>query len=75
MARTKQTAGKRTCGKAPRAGLTTKAARVPARKGPRSAVYRPGNRALPEIRKYQRSTELVMKKTPFTKCVKKVLKF
>ena len=54
--------------------LAKKAARILARKGPRSAVYRPGNRALREIRKYQGSTKLLLKKTPFTKSVKNVFK-
>ncbi len=74
MARTKRTAGKITHGKAPRAELEMKAARVPARKDPRPAVYRPGDRALREIRKHQRSTELLLKKTPSIKCVKNVIK-
>ena len=31
--------------------------------------YKPGTRALQEIRKYQRSTELLMKKLPFSRLV------
>lgn len=62
MARTKQTPRKSSGGKAPRKQLATKAARKSApaaggvKKPPR---YRPGTVALREIRRYQKSTELV----------------
>ncbi|KAH8047913.1 hypothetical protein JL721_12073 [Aureococcus anophagefferens] len=66
MARTKQTARKSTGGKAPRKQLATKAARKSAR--PRAASkphrYRPGTVALREIRRYQKSTELLVRKLP-----------
>ena len=62
MARTKQTARKSTGGKAPRKQLATKAARksAPATGGVKKPHrYRPGTVALREIRKYQKSTELL----------------
>ncbi|KAJ1342501.1 hypothetical protein BSLG_002943 [Batrachochytrium salamandrivorans] len=77
MARTKQTARKSTGGKAPRKQLATKAARksAPATGGVKrhdlltdSAFsqkphrYRPGTVALREIRRYQKSTELLIRK-------------
>ncbi|GLE08279.1 hypothetical protein PINS_up019330 [Pythium insidiosum] len=52
MARTKQTARKSTGGKAPRG------VKKPHR-------YRPGTVALREIRKYQKSTDLLIRKLPF----------
>ena len=65
MARTKQTARVSTGGKAPRKQLATKAARksAPARTGPRKPRrYRPGTVALREIRKYQKSGDLLLRK-------------
>ena len=64
MARTKQTARKSTGGKAPRKQLATKAARksAPATGGVKKPHrYRPGTVALREIRKYQKSTELLIR--------------
>ena len=63
MARTKQTARKSTGGKAPRKQLATKAARksAPATGGVKKPHrYRPGTVALREIRRYQKSTELLL---------------
>ncbi|CAM9692204.1 unnamed protein product, partial [Heterosigma akashiwo] len=63
MARTKQTARKSTGGKAPRKQLATKAARksAPATGGVKNPHrYRPGTVALREIRRYQKSTELLI---------------
>ncbi|VDM28597.1 unnamed protein product [Toxocara canis] len=70
MARTKQTARKSTGGKAPRKQLATKAARksAPATGG----VYRPGTVALREIRRYQKSTELLIRKLPFQRLVRDI---
>ncbi|TKR58702.1 hypothetical protein L596_030113 [Steinernema carpocapsae] len=68
MARTKQTARKSTGGKAPRKQLSTKAARksAPSSGGVKKPHrYRPGTVALREIRKYQKSTELLIRKLPF----------
>ena len=72
MARTKQTARKSTGGKAPRKELATKAARKSA---PRTGGvkkphrYRPGTVALREIRRYQKSTDLLLRKQPFQRLV------
>ena len=68
MARTKQTARKSTGGKAPKSQLATKAARksAPATGGVKKPHrYRPGTVALREIRRYQKSTELLIRKMPF----------
>ncbi|KAJ7919976.1 histone H3 [Mycena leptocephala] len=77
MARTKQTARKSTGGKAPRHQLTQKTAIAATdggkgSKGPRGGVkkphrFRPGAVALREIRKYQKSTELLIDRLPFSK--------
>ncbi|GAA5921687.1 hypothetical protein JCM6882_001733, partial [Rhodosporidiobolus microsporus] len=67
MARTKQTARKSTGGKAPRKQLAAKAARksAPAAGGVKKPHrYRPGTVALREIRRYQKSTELLIRKLP-----------
>ena len=75
MARTKQTARKSTGGKAPRKQLATKAARksAPATGGVKKPHrYRPGTVALREIRKYQKTTELLLKKAPFQRLVREV---
>merc|ERR1739845_273483 len=68
MARTKQTARKSTGGKAPRKQLASKAARksAPSTGGVKKPHrYRPGTVALREIRRYQKSTELLIRKLPF----------
>ena len=75
MARTKQTARYSTGGKAPRKQLATKAARrsAPARgcvKKPHR--YRPGTVALREIRHYQKSTHLLIRKLPFQHLVREM---
>ena len=75
MARTKQTARKSTGGKAPRKQLATKAARksAPTAGGVKKPHrYRPGTVALREIREYQKSTELLMRKLPFQRLVREV---
>ncbi|KNB46069.1 histone H3 [Blastocystis sp. subtype 4] len=75
MARTKQTARKSTGGKVPRKQLATKAAR---KSSPAAGAvkkphrYRPGTVALREIRKYQKSTELLIRKLPFQRLVREV---
>ncbi|KAK2645643.1 hypothetical protein Ddye_020838 [Dipteronia dyeriana] len=69
MARTKQTARKSTGGKDPREQLATKAVR-------KSAPTTGGVKKLtvtilePEIRKYQKSTELSIRKLPFQRLVR-----
>eukprot|EP01012_Entosiphon_sulcatum_P039653 TRINITY_DN524_c0_g1_i1.p1 TRINITY_DN524_c0_g1~~TRINITY_DN524_c0_g1_i1.p1 ORF type:complete len:158 (+),score=28.56 TRINITY_DN524_c0_g1_i1:62-475(+) len=76
MARTKQTARKSTGGKAPRKQLATKAARKSAPihnsgiKKPHR--FRPGTVALREIRKFQKSTELLIRKLPFQRLVREI---
>ena len=77
MARTKQTARKSSGGKCPRMVLNT-------RHGRRNRVstggvkkpyrYRPGTVALREIRRFQQSTELLIRKLPFQRLVKEVVR-
>jgi histone H3/H4 len=75
MAKTKQTARKSTGGKAPRKELATKAARMSAPgtggvKAPHR--YRPGTVAIREIRRYQKTTDLLIRKVPFQRLVREV---
>ena len=75
MARTKQTARRSTAGKAPRKQLAVKAARksAPATgclKKPHR--YRPGTVALREIRRYQKSTDVLIRKAPFWRLVREI---
>ena len=73
MARTKQTASKSIGGKTPRMQLAAKAARkTQPRPGgvKKPRRYRPGTVALREIRKYQKSTDLLIRKLPFQRLVK-----
>ena len=75
MARTKQTARRSTGGKQPRHMLATKAARksAPPQGGVRKPHrFRPGTVALKEIRKYQKSTELLIRKRPFQRLVREI---
>ena len=77
MARTKQTARKSTGGKAPRKQLATKAARKGATTTTSGSVkkphrYRPGTVALREIRKYQKSSDLLVRKLPFQRLVREI---
>ena len=75
MARTKQVARKSTGGKAPRKQLATKAARksAPATGGIKKPHrYRPGTVALREIRRYQKTAELLIRKLPFQRLVKEI---
>ena len=84
MARTKQTARKNTGAKAPRKQLANKAARKTAHTvsqagGPGGAGgikrvhrFRPGTVALREIRKFQKSTELLIRKLPFQRLVREI---
>ena len=76
MARTKQTACKSTGGKAPRKRLATKAARrsAPATGGVKKPHrYCPGTVALREICRYQKSTDLLIRKLPFQRLAREVL--
>ena len=76
MGRTKQTASRSTGGKAPRESFRTRhgmrmgfqekgGVRKPRR-------YRPGTVALRQIRKYQKSTDLLIRKLPFQRLVREV---
>ena len=76
MGRTKQTAVRSTGGKAPRGSFRTRhgmrmgfqekgGVRKPHR-------YRPGTVALRQIRKYQKSTDLLIRKLPFQRLVREV---
>merc|ERR1712096_500077 len=76
MARTKQTARKNTGSKAPRKQLANKVARKTANvtdKGVKKPHrFRPGTVALREIRKFQKSTELLLRKLPFQRLVREI---
>ncbi len=75
MARTKMTARKSMGGKAPRKSLATKASRktCPMSGGIKKPHrYRPGTVALREIRKYQKSTDLLIRKLPFQRLVREI---
>ncbi len=76
MARTKQTSRKSTGGKAPRRALATKAARKTGKTATGGVKkphrYRPGTVALREIRRYQKSTDLLIGKLPFQRLVREI---
>ncbi|KAJ1271266.1 hypothetical protein BS78_06G116100 [Paspalum vaginatum] len=77
MARTKQTARKSTGGIVPRKHLA--ATKVAPKSAPMTGVvvkkphrYRPGTVALREIRKYQKSVGLLIRKLPFQRLVREI---
>jgi len=82
MTKAKMTARKSTGGKAPRKLLATKAPRkslggkAPKTPGtprtPGKRRYRPGTRALMEIRRYQRNTDLLIPKMPFSRVIREI---
>lgn len=75
MARTKQTARKSTGGKAPRKMVATKAARksAPFAGGVKKPHrFRPGTVALREIRRYQKSTEILIRRSAFQRLVREI---
>merc|ERR1711948_10161 len=75
MARTKQTARKSTSAKAPKKALARKAARktAAARGGVKKPHrFRPGTVALREIRRYQKTTDLLLRKLPFQRLVREI---
>ena len=77
MARTKQTARKSTGGKAPMYQLAPRAARkiAPCVGGVKKPHrYRPGTVALREIRRYQKGTELLIRKLPFQRLLKEIVR-
>mmetsp|Transcript_16815 Transcript_16815/g.24345 ORF Transcript_16815/g.24345 Transcript_16815/m.24345 type:complete len:138 (+) Transcript_16815:27-440(+) len=77
MARTKQTARKSTGGKFVRKQLAIKSVKTTAASKGVGGVkkphrYRPGTVALREIRRYQKSTELLIRKLPFQRLVREI---
>ncbi len=79
MARVKQAACKTSGSKAPRFTLLTKLARLQAEQRREAAApppkphrYRPGTVALCEIRRFQKTTELLIRKAPFQHLVRKI---
>ena len=77
MARTKQTARKSTGGKTPRKSLGAKAARkstpvVDSQGAKKQHRFRPGTVALREIRKYQKSTDLLIRNLAFQRLVREI---
>jgi histone H3 len=76
MARTKQTGRKSTGGRAPKKSLyESKKRPVMQRRGfpgQKQRRYRPGTVALREIRKYQKSTDLLIRKIPFQRLVREI---
>ena len=84
MARTKQTARKSTGGKCPRWDEAALVARVGVKAARKSAPapkqggvkkphrYRPGTVALREIRRFQKSTSLLIRKRPFQRLVREI---
>jgi histone H3 len=73
MARTKQTARNSAGGKAPRKQLATARNNAAANSGVKKPHrYRPGTVALREIRRYQKSTELLLRKLPFQRLVREI---
>jgi histone H3 len=84
MSRTKQSAPRSTGGKAPQCQLATKAAQKDSTRAAWKAArhtpgamrkphrYRPGTVALRKIRRYQKSTDLFIRKAPFQRLVRKI---
>ena len=87
MARTKQVARQWASGKSPRKTIAAQAAIAASRKiknagdsdaktepkaSPALRRYRPGTVALREIRKYQKSTDLLIRKRPFQRLVREL---
>ena len=75
MARTKSTARKNTGGKAPRKVIAHKQAKKTQSSGAgvkKPHRFRPGTVALREIRRFQKSTELLIRKLPFQRLVREI---
>ncbi|EFC37152.1 histone H3 [Naegleria gruberi] len=77
MARTKQTAYRGVGQKAPRKSIANKIAKKSAKQPHSGGLkkvhrYKPGTVALREIRKYQKSTELLIRKLPFQRLVREI---
>ncbi len=81
MARTKESSRKST-GKVPRPGLSKKSAAKKAKKAAGSSSsssgvkkpfrFRPGTVALRDIKRYQKGTELLLRKLPFQRLVREI---
>ena len=75
MGRGKQTAMKSQSGKAPRKALASKAARKSAGSvagQKKQKRFRPGTKALREIKKLQKTTDLLLRKLPFQRLVREI---
>ena len=72
MARTKQTARRSNRGQPPRKQLVRPVISIGAKKLTKKRRYRPGTVALREIRKYQKSTNLLFPKLAFTRLVREI---
>jgi histone H3 len=77
MARTKQTARKTTGGKTPRKSLGGMVARkstpvADSQGAKKQDCFCPGTVALREIRKYQKSTDLLIRKLPFQQLIREI---
>ncbi|PPQ69988.1 hypothetical protein CVT26_013276 [Gymnopilus dilepis] len=76
VTRSKLPANRPEVGKAPRKQLATKAARKTAQAATGGVKkphrFRPGTVALREIRRYQKSTELLIRKLPFQRLVREI---
>jgi len=74
MPRTKQTVRKSFGGKTPRAHVASQVAKKSPYEGMKRKMhrFRPGTVALREIRKYQKSTDLLIRKLPFQRLVREI---
>ena len=74
MACTKQTARKSSGGKAPRNLLATKkkTRKSPPKEGQKPHRFRAGTVALREIRRFQKSTDLLIRRLPFQRLVREI---
>ncbi|KAF2181288.1 histone H3 [Zopfia rhizophila CBS 207.26] len=74
MVRTKQTARRSQGGKEPRKSLAKKSARNLGNQGgtKKPFRYKPGTVALREIRRYQKSHDLLIRKLPFQRLVREI---
>ena len=72
MARTKQTARKSVGGKHTAKKLAAKSKRTQGGSIKKPHRFRPGTVALREIRRYQKSTELLIRKLPFQRLVREI---
>ncbi len=76
MARVKQMAHKSTGGAPPRLHLATKAARAAVQKAIAAKMlhrWRPGTVAAREIHKFQKSSDLLIRKAPFQRVVQEII--